>query len=129
MLFFEFPIKSGLFFIQNIHLVDIQKYSRFLLASIRNLTNVDGYQAWREREHESLSKLVQARLHALQNPSKPCAHVQRLTYDLNKYCGYGCQIHGALRSFLVAYIFGQPMILISGSFYSLVKKDFFNELF
>ncbi|CAF3991095.1 unnamed protein product, partial [Rotaria magnacalcarata] len=46
--------------------------SRVLLASIRNITNVDGYQTWREHEHRSLSKLMQARLNYLQNPVTPC---------------------------------------------------------
>ena len=117
MSLYALPIRSGLPLIQNIHFIDIHQYSRVLLASVRNLTRVDGYQAWRESEHGSLSKLVQARLNALQNPSKPCAQVRRLTYYLNKRCGYACQIHGALRSFLFAYIFGRTMNLVSGSFY------------
>ena len=97
-------------------LISIYRFSRVLLASVRNLTQVDGYQSWRESEHESLSKLVQARLNALQNPSTPCASVPRLKHPINHGCGYGCAIHRALRSFLVAYIFGRTMILFSGNF-------------
>ena len=92
------------------------KSFRVLLASIRNLTIVDGYQSWREMEHESLSKLVQARLNALQNPSQPCVDVERLPCHLTEICGYGCQIHRALRCFLTAYIFGRTMILSSSIF-------------
>ena len=93
------------------------KFSRVLLASVRNLTKVDGYQSWREIEHESLSKLIQARLNALQNPPKPCADVIRVAYHMNEGCGYGCQTHRALRCFLIAYALGRTMILISGIFY------------
>ncbi len=68
-------------------------------------------------EHESLSKLIQARLNALQNPSKPCVNVKRVTYYINENCGYGCQIHRLARCFLIAYILDRTMILISGIFF------------
>ncbi|CAF3674670.1 unnamed protein product [Adineta steineri] len=87
--------------------------NRVLLASIRNLTEVDGYQSWREQEHESLSKLMQARLNSLQNPSKPCGEVQRVSCNINKGCGYGCEIHHAMHCFHIAYALGRPMILFS----------------
>ncbi|CAF4639603.1 unnamed protein product, partial [Rotaria sp. Silwood2] len=67
--------------------------SRVLQASIRNITKVDGYQPWREREQENLSKLIQERLTFLQNPSKPCRDVKRFVCELNKNCGFGCEIH------------------------------------
>jgi len=89
---------------------------RVLVASIRNLTQVDGYQYWREIEHESLSKLMQARLTSLQNPSKPCTDVKRVTCNINKGCGYGCEIHHAMHCFHIAYALGRPMILFSGIF-------------
>ena len=84
------------------------------MASIRNLTMVDGYQSWREHEHNSLSKLIQTRLNVLQNPSKPCEDVQRLTCNINKGCGYGCEIHHAMHCFHIAYALGRPLILLSG---------------
>ncbi|CAF5225965.1 unnamed protein product, partial [Rotaria magnacalcarata] len=56
--------------------------SRVLLASIRNITEVDGYQLWREREHASLSKLMQTRLNSLQSPIKPCENVKRVTCNI-----------------------------------------------
>ncbi|CAF1129035.1 unnamed protein product [Rotaria sordida] len=87
--------------------------NRVLLASIRNLTVVDGYQLWREHEHESLSKLMQARLNVLQNPSKSCQDVKRVTCNINKGCGYGCEIHHAMHCFHIAYALGRPMILFS----------------
>ena len=92
-------------------------FIRVLLASIRNLTDVDGYQSWREMEHENLSKLMQARLNALQNPSKPCTEVKRVSCNINKGCGYGCEIHHAMHCFHIAYALGRPMILFSGNGY------------
>jgi glycoprotein 6-alpha-L-fucosyltransferase len=94
---------------------DLHPIIRLLLASIRNLTDVDGYQSWREMEHESLSKLMQARLNALQNPSKPCTDVKRVSCNINKGCGYGCEIHHAMHCFHIAYALGRPMILHSGN--------------
>jgi hypothetical protein len=91
-------------------------FCRVLVASIRNLTRVDDYQFWREMEHESLSKLMQARLTSLQNPSKPCTDVKRVTCNINKGCGYGCEIHHAMHCFHIAYALGRPMILFSGIF-------------
>ncbi len=87
--------------------------SRFLLASVRNLTQVDGYQLWREQEHSNLAKLMQARLNNLQNPTKPCEEVKRVTCNINKGCGYGCEIHHAMHCFHIAYALGRPMILFS----------------
>jgi glycoprotein 6-alpha-L-fucosyltransferase len=83
------------------------------LASIRNLTSVDGYQSWREREHKSLSRLMQARLNSLQNPLKPCTDVKRISCNINKGCGYGCEIHHAMHCFHIAYALGRPMFLFS----------------
>jgi glycoprotein 6-alpha-L-fucosyltransferase len=98
--------------------------TRFLLASIRNLTEVDGYQQWREQEHASLSKLMQARLKRLQNPTKSCEDVKRVTCNINKGCGYGCEIHHAMHCFHIAYALGRPMILFSG-----ISKIFKNIIY
>ncbi|CAF1313430.1 unnamed protein product, partial [Didymodactylos carnosus] len=87
--------------------------SSLLLASIRNLTNVDGYNSWREKEAKRLSDLIQARLKKLQNPSTDCSQVKRLVCDINKGCGYGCQIHHVMHCFHIAYALGRPLILTS----------------
>lgn len=100
----------------------MEKIFRVLLASIRNLTIVDGYQSWREIEHESLSKVVQARLNALENPSKSCVDVEHLLCDLTEFCGFGCQIHRTLRCFLIAYAFGRTMILHSSIVFFVSKR-------
>lgn len=95
------------------NLISILCPNRYLLASIRNLSSVDGYQSWREDEHRSLSKLMEARLDLLQNPSTSCSQVKRITCNLNKGCGYGCEIHHAMHCFHIAYALGRPMYLFS----------------
>ena len=57
---------------------------------------------------------MEARLNALQNPSKPCKDVQRVTCNINKGCGYGCEIHHVMHCFHIAYALGRPMFLYSG---------------
>jgi glycoprotein 6-alpha-L-fucosyltransferase len=116
MLFHDFRINTGLFFQTTFSFI-LHFFFRVLLASIRNITDVDGYQSWRETEHEKLSKLMQARINSLQNPSKPCTNVKRVTCNINKGCGYGCEIHHAMHCFHIAYALGRPMILFSGIFY------------
>ena len=85
------------------------------------------HESWREAEARSLSGLVQARLHHLQNPPD-CAAARKLVCNLNKgfvlyrlakhltvlcRCGYGCQIHHAIYCFLVAYGTERTLILKS----------------
>lgn len=57
---------------------------------------------------------MQMRLTTLQNPSQPCSTISHVLYDINQYCGFGCQIHRTLRCFLMSYIHGRTMILESG---------------
>jgi glycoprotein 6-alpha-L-fucosyltransferase len=49
------------------------------------LSKVDGYADWREKEAQDLSDLVQKRLHNLQNPTD-CATARKLVCNLNKVC-------------------------------------------
>jgi glycoprotein 6-alpha-L-fucosyltransferase len=67
---------------------------------------------------------MQARLNSLQNPSKPCTSVKRITCNINKGCGYGCEIHHAMHCFHIAYALGRPMFLFSGRIYFKGKKNF-----
>jgi glycoprotein 6-alpha-L-fucosyltransferase len=71
---------------------------------------------------------MQARLNALQNPSKPCTEVKRVTCNINKGCGYGCEVHHAMHCFHIAYALGRPMILFSGRFL-IEKKSFLSSVF
>lgn len=54
-----------------------------LLNDMDHMREVDGYEAWRKRESEALSDLVQRRLIGLQNPES-CSSRQKLVCRLNK---------------------------------------------
>lgn len=59
------------------------EHKRSLLHDIEEIGDVDGYATWRENEGNDLSKLVQARLHYLQNPEN-CKTAKKLVCSLNK---------------------------------------------
>nr|DAA64668.1 TPA_inf: alpha1,6 fucosyltransferase [Strigamia maritima] len=88
------------------------QYKRVILNDLATLSNIDGLGEWREREAKSLSDLIQRRLHYLQNP-KDCKNAKKLNCNLNKGCGYGCQIHHVVYCFIVAYGSGRTLILNS----------------
>lgn len=59
------------------------EHKRSLLSDMEQLRRVDGYEAWRQKEANDLSDLVQRRLHYLQNPSD-CSQARKLVCKLNK---------------------------------------------
>lgn len=93
-------------------LEEVAEHKRILLHDMGKLKNLDGLEEWREHEAEELSTLVQKRLYYLQNP-QDCNSAKKLVCNLNKGCGYGCQIHHAVYCFIVAYGTGRTFILRS----------------
>ncbi|XP_044727696.1 alpha-(1,6)-fucosyltransferase [Chrysoperla carnea] len=77
-----------------------------------NLAEVDGYQSWREKEFEKLSNLIQRRLEYLQNPAD-CHKAKKVVCNLNKGCGYGCQLHHLVFCLTMAYGTERTLILQS----------------
>ncbi|RZF37669.1 hypothetical protein LSTR_LSTR003080 [Laodelphax striatellus] len=59
------------------------EHKRWLVKDLGRLAEVDGHARWREREAEELSRLVQKRIHQLQNP-KDCSKARKLLCSLNK---------------------------------------------
>ncbi|KAJ8938216.1 hypothetical protein NQ314_011575 [Rhamnusium bicolor] len=88
------------------------EHKRSLIYDVEQLTEVDGYATWREKESNDLSNLVQERFKYLQNPEN-CNTAKKLVCSLNKGCGYGCQLHHAVYCFMVAY--GKKRTLIMKS--------------
>uniref|UniRef100_A0A224XLR6 Alpha-(1,6)-fucosyltransferase n=1 Tax=Panstrongylus lignarius TaxID=156445 RepID=A0A224XLR6_9HEMI len=88
------------------------EHKRALLNDVSQLTEVDGYSAWRLKEAVELSDLVQRRITHLQNPPD-CNDAKKLVCKLNKGCGYGCQLHHAVYCFIVAYGTQRTLILQS----------------
>ncbi len=62
-----------------------------VIRDLEVLAENDGYAEWRQNESKALSSIVQNRLKALQNP-KDCSSARKLVCNLNKGCGYGCQV-------------------------------------
>lgn len=87
-------------------------HKRSLIADLDTLSEVDGYAAWREKEATDLSDLVQRRVDYLQNP-EDCSTARKLVCNLNKGCGYGCQLHHLVYCFTVAYGTERTLILKS----------------
>jgi len=91
---------------------DLNEHQAAIQIDLEHLASEDGLEDWRKKESEDLSALVQARLHHLQNPPD-CNSARKLVCNLNKGCGYGCQIHHAIYCFLVAYGTERTLILKS----------------
>ncbi|KAL0266815.1 UNVERIFIED_CONTAM: hypothetical protein PYX00_009258 [Menopon gallinae] len=83
-----------------------------LFKDLYQLGEVDGYASWREAEAHSLAKELERRLKHLQNP-KDCSTAKKIVCNLNKGCGFGCQIHHAAYCLIVAYATKRTLILTS----------------
>lgn len=105
---------------------EMETREQVVLMDLEKLTEMDGHADWRETEAKDLSALVQARLKSLQNPSD-CDSARKLVCNLNKGCGYGCQIHHAIYCFLVAYGTERTLILKSAGW--RYNKKGFEEVF
>ncbi|GIY50593.1 alpha-(1,6)-fucosyltransferase [Caerostris extrusa] len=91
---------------------DVGHRKRVIYSDLTKFKDLDGLREWREKEAKELSDIVQKRLHYLQNP-KDCQSAKKLLCNLNKGCGYGCQIHHAVYCFIVAYGTKRTLILRS----------------
>ncbi|KAH0548864.1 alpha-(1,6)-fucosyltransferase [Cotesia glomerata] len=91
---------------------NVWEHKKALINDLEKLKEVDGHQRWREKESQNLSDLVQKRFWHLQNPSD-CNSAKKLICNLNKGCGFGCQIHHLTYCFLVAYGTERTLILKS----------------
>ena len=85
---------------------------RTLGNNLDRINNHDALLTWRREEQAKLSKLVRNRLNRLQNP-KDCDAARKLICDLNKGCGYGCQVHHLLYCFITAYGANRTLIINS----------------
>ena len=95
----------------NIILEGQDRYNSLLLF-LDELEEMDGFQAWRKKEANDLSDVVQGRLHALQHPSN-CSRSPKLICNLNIDCGFGCQLHHVVYCLIVAYGSGRTLLLKS----------------
>ena len=83
-----------------------------LLAQLYNLSISDNLGSFRHQKSEELTKIVQQRFHDLQNP-KDCENTKKVICDLNKACGFGCQVHHVMYCFITSFFTNRVMILES----------------
>ncbi|XP_029820130.1 alpha-(1,6)-fucosyltransferase isoform X2 [Manacus vitellinus] len=85
---------------------------RSIMTDLYYLSQTDGAGDWREKEAKDLTDLVQRRITYLQNP-KDCSKAKKLVCNINKGCGYGCQLHHVVYCFMIAYGTQRTLILES----------------
>ncbi|KQL59258.1 alpha-(1,6)-fucosyltransferase-like isoform X1 [Amazona aestiva] len=83
-----------------------------IMTDLYYLSQTDGAGDWREKEAKDLTDLVQRRITYLQNP-KDCSKAKKLVCNINKGCGYGCQLHHVVYCFMIAYGTQRTLILES----------------
>nr|XP_020655368.1 alpha-(1,6)-fucosyltransferase isoform X1 [Pogona vitticeps] len=93
-------------------LSDLGDHERSVITDLYYLSQTDGADDWREKEAKDLTELVQRRITYLQNP-KDCSKAKKLVCNINKGCGYGCQLHHVVYCFMIAYGTQRTLILES----------------
>ncbi|XP_078191279.1 alpha-(1,6)-fucosyltransferase isoform X3 [Callithrix jacchus] len=93
-------------------LLDLGHHERSIMTDLYYLSQTDGAGDWREKEAKDLTALVQRRITYLQNP-KDCSKAKKLVCNINKGCGYGCQLHHVVYCFMIAYGTQRTLILES----------------
>lgn len=82
------------------------------MADSLKLSTADGSDDRRRVMLWNLTEIVQNRMSHLQNPAD-CANARKLVCQLNKGCGFGCQLHHVMYCLMVAYGTERTMILDS----------------
>ncbi|XP_024147470.1 alpha-(1,6)-fucosyltransferase [Oryzias melastigma] len=93
-------------------LQDLGHQERSIMTDLYYLSQADGVGEWRTKEAKDLSDLVQNRITYLQNPPD-CSKARKLVCNINKGCGYGCQLHHVVYCFMIAYGTQRTLILES----------------
>ncbi|GAB6022444.1 Alpha-(1,6)-fucosyltransferase [Chamberlinius hualienensis] len=93
-------------------LEDGAEHRRTIFVDLYNLSRANGRYNWVRREIKDLEGIVERRITALQNPAD-CDTAKKVVCNLNKGCGYGCQLHHAVYCLMVAYGTQRTLILKS----------------
>lgn len=93
-------------------LLTLNCLSSLIQAEIYNISMSNNFGIKRSKVARNLSKKIQEKFKKLQNPAN-CKTAKKLVCDLNKACGYGCQIHHVMFCFIVSYFSDRTMILNS----------------
>ncbi|VDD86482.1 unnamed protein product [Enterobius vermicularis] len=82
----------------------------FVLGKSSALGSVDNAREWRTASLSNIASQISNRINALQNP-EDCSAAKKLICNLNKACGFGCQIHHVTYCFIVAYGTNRTLLL------------------
>ncbi|XP_033097158.1 alpha-(1,6)-fucosyltransferase-like isoform X2 [Anneissia japonica] len=96
----------------DIVLQDAGHQQRSILTDLYNISNVDDTGKWKLAAAKALSDKVQRRFYYLQNPVD-CDSAKKLVCNLNKGCGYGCQVHHVAYCLILAYGTQRTLVLES----------------
>ncbi|CAF0724834.1 unnamed protein product [Brachionus calyciflorus] len=91
---------------------NFQERINLLSVELENLSESDTLGDWRKVESENLAIKIQNEFHDLQNPSD-CEKRKKIICDLNKSCGFGCQMHHVMYCFITSYFMNRTLILDS----------------
>lgn len=81
-----------------------------LLAQSRSLSLVDRADEWHRRTLDRVRERIEESLERLQNPSD-CAVARLMVCELNKGCGFGCQLHHVTYCLLMAVAANRTLVL------------------
>uniref|UniRef100_A0A1I8EI50 Variant SH3 domain-containing protein n=1 Tax=Wuchereria bancrofti TaxID=6293 RepID=A0A1I8EI50_WUCBA len=81
-----------------------------LLGQAAAFKNIDSAESWRTNALANISAIFQNHFNKMQNPDD-CKTARILTCDLNKQCGFGCQLHHVTYCFIVAYGSNRTLVL------------------
>uniref|UniRef100_A0A914I7M1 Alpha-(1,6)-fucosyltransferase n=1 Tax=Globodera rostochiensis TaxID=31243 RepID=A0A914I7M1_GLORO len=81
-----------------------------LLAHSRKFAQVDGADQWHRQALARAGSRIQNALHALQHPAD-CGKARLLLCELNKGCGFGCQLHHVAYCLIMAAAANRTMVL------------------
>ncbi|XP_055332676.1 alpha-(1,6)-fucosyltransferase-like [Paramacrobiotus metropolitanus] len=90
----------------------LTEHKRVILKDIDQVEQAAGLTDWKTEKSREMTKIVQSRLHRLQHPTD-CSTRKRLRCNLNKACGFGCQIHHATYCLIAGYALNRTVILES----------------
>lgn len=81
---------------------------------------------WRRNELEKLSNYVQERITKLQNPEN-CQSARKLVCNLNKGCGFGCQMHHLVYCMIVSMATSRTLVVNSKSWRYVGNRRMSNQ--
>ncbi|KAE9417209.1 hypothetical protein Angca_004181 [Angiostrongylus cantonensis] len=80
----------------------IEEQMLSLLATASNMSEVDGADLWRQKSLKSLTDFIQGKIHEMQHP-EDCRKARILLCNLDKSCGFGCEMHHVAFCFMTAF--------------------------